>query len=359
MRINGNSTFTTLVSSSNLLNIKEGQRYFIEIIETAQNNEGAIILNGKKINVKFETDVQMGDKFWVTGVVEDDKIVLKKDRVEPSKLSIQTKLDSFLSRGLNNSTEISKYLIDFINQTTSLNNILNSRNSQLSSLISLLWAIIPKWSEVRKNGNNFLEDFYKKLGLELEKSIYEYIFQSRTRNSFTSDSVKLQLLYLLAQKQSSLDQAENDMLAKLLNEITGQQLWIQSGDKENAYILLHLPLQDNGILYNCKIAIEGKRKGQKIDVDFSHIALEIETENLGVIGVDLLIYRDSVNVKLLNDKLNDRLINNFDSLKYKVEESFKKLGYNLKHFTIDSFNSFTQFEKFISGNSMLGVDIKR
>jgi len=360
MQINNNPALTALISSFDQLNIKEGRRYLIEIVEVDSNNKGLIILNGKRINVKFETGVQIGEKFWVTGTIKNNKIVLKREFGEIFRPGLETKQDINLDRGINNTnSEISKYLIDFIHQTTSMNNLLNSKNSQFSNLISFLWAIIPKWSELKKCKDNFLNDYYKNLGIEMEKSMYEYFFQSRDKDDFTNESAKFQLLSLLTQKQNSLEQAEKEMLAKLLNEITGQQLWIQSGNKENSYILLHFPLQDNGTLYYCKMAIEWKRKGHKNDdFDFCHLAIKIDTENLGVFGVDLLIYKNSINIKLLNDKLADRLLTNIDNLQYQLEEVFKNLGYNLNSFSVDIFSNFTQFEKFISGNSMAGVDIK-
>ena len=358
MQINSNPILTTLMSNYDLLNIREGHRYLIEIVNVGQNNEGVIIINGTRINVKFETNVQIGEKFWVTGSIEDNKIVLKRELGEISKPEIDTKQNLLLNRGSSANADIAKYITDFTNKSTIINSLLNSRNSQLGSLISFLWSIIPKWSEVKKSKENFLYNYYKRLGVELEKTVYEYLFQSKSQNGFTSDSVKFQLLYLLAQKQNTLGQNEKDMLVKLLHEITGQQLWIQPGNKENIYMLLHFPLQDNGILYNCKIAIEGKRKGRKISVDFFHIALQVETENLGVVGVDLLIYRDSINVKLLNDKLIDGFKTNIDELQSQIDDIFTNLGYNLKNFSIDSFSNYSQFEKFISGNSMLGVDLK-
>lgn len=168
-------------------------------------------------------------------------------------------------------------------------------------------------------------------------------------------SIKTMLLKMLA--ENSVLKENKAALQGLLEEITGQQLWIQTGARDNAYALIHLPLQDNGVTYNCSIAVESSRKGEKSDIDHCHIALQVETENLGKIGADLRLYEKKLNICVLSSEIEslDILIHDlYDSTKKNLSD----LGFLLDNISLKTFEEYPQFANFIGGKYLSGVDVK-
>ena len=148
-----------------------------------------------------------------------------------------------------------------------------------------------------------------------------------------------------------------EKLELFLDRISGQQMWIQSGVRDNAYIIMQIPLQQNGKVYECKIAVESSRKGNKVDVDYCHIALEVETENLGMIGADLRLFERRLQISLITDDVHllQSLVEHSFAL---TKERFADQNITLDYVSVKTYEEYPQFNGFITGQTMGGVDIK-
>lgn len=340
-----------------LFKLRIGQRLQVEVINIDENQEGFVSIGDKIIRAKVEAQVQNGERFWVSvKEANDNEIVLSRDSLNNTKIN-KEQLIILMNRGFNVDKEISDYLVKFANNNLStILFLIKMKNPQLNQLTSLLLKIIPKWSEINKSNTNIILEYYKGLGIDLEKTLYESYFQEHKDISINSLSIKIQLLKVLSDNNSISDN-DKAILNQLLEEITGQQLWFQSGVKKDAYYLLHFPLQDNELFYNCKMAIESNRKGQKIDMEHCHIALQVETKYLGIIGADLMIYEDSISISIINNNIEE-LTPLIQNLYDETENSFASLGLKLKNISLKTHEDFPQFSKFISGNQICGVDLK-
>lgn len=268
-------------------------------------------------------------------------------------------LNTLLNRGISLNQEIAALMTKYINEpnASKLKTLLTNTTAEINPLAALLRNIVPDWSKL--NGKQFeaILIYLKRLGLEYESQIP---YQLKTMDcddvpDTVDNSVKSLLLKMVT--ADSLQRDNQKAVTNLLEEITGQQLWIQSGNNDTAYFLLHLPLQDNGNVYECRVAVESSRKGLKADVTHCHLALQVETENLNLIGADLNLYDNELSLCLLSDGQND-LESLVAGLSDQIKQNFADIGINLEKISFKSYDESAQFSKFISGQNILGVDIR-
>jgi len=370
MQINNLNLPLKSFSEGDSTQLKPGQRLMVEIISN-QNQEGWVSLNGRIVKAKIEAQVAAGDKLWTSvKTVDREGIVLSREGLAPDligKLSPEEVI-TLLTRGFQVEPNISEYLSKFIHMNSTLLSLLADKTNEFGGFLLLLQKIIPHWPlQARPGGpngpaNNFLLTFFKSLGLEYEKSIYDSYKLNNSKNTLDHPTVKMELLKLLANDGllpdgTRLSNEQKQSLGLFLQEITGQQLWVQTGINDNAYFLLHFPLQDGERYYYVKMALESPHRGDKIDVSRSHIALRVEMPHLGTIGVDLLRYDESLSVCILHDDV-EGLRPLIEELKEQTESNFRLLGLNLQRITLESFEDNPQFEKFLSGKPLGGVDLK-
>lgn len=354
-----------LLQDIDLSRLQVGQRLQVEVVSSKGNQEGFISLNGKMVKAKLEVPVEEGDRFWTTvketgenGVtlIRDPLQALKMQNLSPEQIL------TLLNRGFPLDPEISKQLQKFINSTpTSWLALLKAKNPLFGELIARLWAMIPRLAGLAESagyGEGFdLESYYHFLGLGYERLLREK-YQSKQREMDQS-SLKALLLQILSGKgEVSLSPDEREAVKNMLDDLTGQQLWIQTGSKENAYCLLHFPFQDNGIIYYCKVAAESSRKGRKLDLDHCHLALQAETPNLGLIGADLIIHEQDIRLTILHDEIEE-LSPLIQELSKSAEEGLAQLGYHLLAVAERKFEDLPQFTAFLAGQQFSGVDVKR
>ena len=144
---------------------------------------------------------------------------------------------------------------------------------------------------------------------------------------------------------------------EILNQLTGQQLWLRTGDQEKAYVLLHIPIRDNGNMLLANVAIESTRKGNKMDTDHCHLALQMETPLLGEVGVDLWFFEDNLSLRVLIDQ-PERLTSLLEQILPLTKESFLQIGFNLRSVEIGDLTIDQEFKRFILGQRKKGVDLK-
>ncbi len=362
MQIN-NLHFLNRVSETDLARLQVGQRLPVEVISNEANQEGVIALGGKIMKAKIEAQVQTGERFWAAvKEANENGIVLSRDILNNSKIDGLSKdqIIVLVNRGLNFDPQISETLTKFAKNkvTTGFASLASSNNSEIRNLLSALLQILPHWSKL--NGANYLPliDYFSSLGLENERMIYDkYRLTSNEGEPSESDNVKLNILKILEEQAHTLSKEEKSSLHQLLDEITGQQLWIQSGVRKNAYCLLHLPLQENGELFPCHIAMESSRKGAKMDATHSRIALQVETPHLGLVGADLMLFEDNMNVCFLNDDV-EYMVALVEELYEEVFANFKLMGLTVERFSVRSFKEVPFFSDFLTGKHMGGVDIE-
>ncbi|AHF11364.1 hypothetical protein [Dehalobacter restrictus] len=286
-------------------------------------------------------------------------------------------ITTILNRGINLTPEISVILAKYLNQQNSsvLKTMLSDQNSAnqssinqsstsqspvdqkspLSTLADLLWKIIPKWEDTSGEQFENILHYFKSLGLEHENQLLFKLKNNAGQEAEQTENVKTMLLNALAEDSAS---PEKSALKGFLDEITGQQIWIQTGNKENAaYFLMHIPLQNNNEIYNCLLAVESSRKGHKMDIEHCHLALQVETEHLDQLGADLTLYDNKLHICLLNDhreELNPLIEDIYDQIK----QGFADIGLSLEKISLKTYDEFPQFAHFLAGKNFSGVDIK-
>ncbi|KUO67003.1 MAG: hypothetical protein APF84_17575 [Gracilibacter sp. BRH_c7a] len=356
ININNSPILNKNVELSKLL---VGQRLTVEVISTDRNQQGLVSLGGKIHPAKIEAEVKPGDRF-LAAVRETNgqEIILSRENINGRITGLSNEqFILLLNRGLGIDSKILLLLNQFTQSTdTALMSILMTKSPDLNNLARNIWKSIPQWAEINGQTFNYLVKYYYLLGLEHERDIYE-LYKNDARQKETNEpSVKEQILLLLKEHAGKLPIQQKEYLELLLDKITAQQMWIQTGARENAYFLMHIPLQSNGTIYNCRIAVESSRKGNKIDVDHCHIAIEVETENLGIIGADLRLFEQRLQICLLNNDTDLHPL--LETIYESTKERFTNLGLILDNITIKTFEENPQFANFIAGQFVSGVDFE-
>jgi hypothetical protein len=166
-----------------------------------------------------------------------------------------------------------------------------------------------------------------------------------------NDTFKSMLLRLLETSAQNLTQSERGMAKALLDDVTAQQFWLQSGIRKNALVLLNVPLQDQEGWYQAQIAIESGRKGSKMDPEHCRIGVQVETYHLGTVGADVWIYEGRIHLCLLSDDPAG-LIEAAQSELMSAQEQFQALGMKLASLTTKNFSDMPRFRSFLAGEQL-------
>jgi len=236
----------------------------------------------------------------------------------------------------------------------------NSRTITDEFMIKLQ-STIPEWSGLsEENGAEKIVECLRKLGLNYEQRIMQLMkFDSAAKEAEINslkETVKFALLET-AQNKEGKELGSDSPLAQLLQKITGQQLWLKTGALDNAFILLQLPLLNQGQPMPVHMAIESARKGTKMDDQHCRIALQIETELLGDVGIDAFFNQDSVTLRVLtrDHQLLPLLI---EEVLPETKAKFARLGFNLANVETGDLDQNREFHSFLQGIRRSGVDVK-
>ncbi|NLO98235.1 MAG: flagellar hook-length control protein FliK, partial [Peptococcaceae bacterium] len=90
---------------------------------------------------------------------------------------------------------------------------------------------------------------------------------------------------------------------------------------------------------------------------YCHLALQLETPNLGQIGLDLLFYDNDLTLSLIYDE-PEVLKPMLEITEEEVKENFSQLGITLKTISLKKKTDHPLFEAFINGQQLGGVDFK-
>ncbi|NLM21094.1 MAG: flagellar hook-length control protein FliK [Peptococcaceae bacterium] len=359
MQVHNNISPVRLLQNQGLPVLKLGQYIKVEIIEKGPNGQGVISMAGKNIPAQLEAHVRAGEKFWASvREINQNSIVLKKENIPSGAIHNLSPQETMLlaNRGLSLEPRFVQLLTGFISaENSSLLSLLAGTNLPFSEYIrKLLRTAVPSWQTIKEN--NSILNYLRILGIDNENLIMK-MFKNGQNPEKNFTNIKLELLRVLAEYGNLLSRENKLFLNQFLNEITGQQLWYQTGVHENAYTILHFPLEDNEKYYLVKLAIESPRKGRKIDLQHCRIALQLETPNLGIIGADLLFYGKELSLSLLSNN-PEVLEPMLKVLEDEVKECFSQLGINLESISLKKMKEHPQFEAFINGQQLGGVDVQ-
>ncbi len=363
MKIDGTNIQAGQSLLSDILRLQVGQRVKVEILSLGQNEEGTINLGGTILKAKLQAQVKTGDQFLaLVKEVNDSGVTLSKDTLSAAQANNLSKeqIIILLNRGFGMDQQIAKLLAGFKESAKVLSilqalTLAASQNPKLQNLVDMLKQIIPQWADLNAQNYHPLQKYFHHLGLEYERFIADMLKKDGFAPTHEQLGLKALLLKLLA--EDDLKPRDRELIKLMLDEITGQQLWAQSGDKRNAYFLLHFLLQAYDQQYNCVLAFEGARKGQKTDINHSHIALQVDTPSLAQIGADIQLFDDKLQLVLLHD--HPYLLGPLVELAQdELKANLAGHGIQLEQVALKAFQDFPQFARFISGN-YAGVDVKR
>ncbi|SDC61197.1 MULTISPECIES: flagellar hook-length control protein FliK [unclassified Candidatus Frackibacter] len=224
---------------------------------------------------------------------------------------------------LNISTSNIKLLTNFLitkpNIANNLQNIMEEKQISQKSLHKLNSFIL------KPNNNKFstqeLKTKISNLGLDLEKNLLN--------NNFKPNSKLKGFLYTL---KSSDNPLLNHIINKATYNLTSQKLIMHQNESyDTNFLYLQLPLQINeNDLTTGHLTIYNQRK----EKDSNHknnslkLVLKLETENLGLINVELNFNNQKlmINIKTKSEKVLNRFKEEISTLKSKIID----LGYKIK-----------------------------
>ena len=135
-------------------------------------------------------------------------------------------------------------------------------------------------------------------------------------------------------------------------------MWFKTGALGNAYLLLHLPIFNQEELVPVQIAIESARKGGKMDEQHCRVGIQMETQQLGQVGIDAFFYGDSLTMRVLTCQ-PQYLPHLVEEVLPEATTQFAKLSITLTSIETGDLNENLEFQNFLQGSRRSGVDIQK
>ncbi|WP_088228266.1 hypothetical protein [Desulfosporosinus sp. FKB] len=332
-----------------------GQKIIVEMLSQEDDGKVSILANGKSAQAFLDFAAKPGDKFQaVVKNFMNNMLVLSRDTEvqKPVGSVLANTLNTVLAnRGLPNN-ELFVYLLNDA-QTASYPEIL--KNSDLpEELVQKFNDLIPslKGLSTQETAEQ-LKSFLKQLGINYEHRLFDILIKGQGGDSEEltqlKDTLKAQLLSLTNTHSSS------SVINQLLDKITGQQLWHDTGVDGNGYMLAEIPIRQDQKIKSIKLAIQGSRKNGKLDPNHCRIALQTETPNLGPIGIDAFFSTNQLSLSLLT-KNPDTLSVLIDGLMAEVKRDFQRIGVSLTSIHLKPLDN-SGFHTLLRGEAKNGVDV--
>lgn len=344
-----------------------GERVLVEVLSKGTEGEGVIRLQGQELLAQLETSAQTGETFWAkVGDVNEENVLLIRDpqMAASEPLNVTSQQVQLLSeRGLPLHEDFVVLLNAFFSGKAEMTDLL-AKAGQTSSLTQMINKniVLPEWGAfVENNSAEQLLGLLRTLGLNYEQRLFQLLkldpSEQETEKKKIKETLKYKLLQMLEDQEGRANSEEN-LLQPLLREITGQQLWMRTGIQENAYALLHLPLMLEGQPVLIKIALEGGRRGVRIDEQHCRVAFQVETPQLGEIGVDAFFNQETLTLHILTH-MPQVLASRIEEVIPDTKEQFAKLGFRLINVDIGDLTQNIEFQNFLQGVHRSGVDVQR
>ncbi|MHB8075286.1 hypothetical protein [Desulfosporosinus fructosivorans] len=346
----------------------QGERLMVEVVQKTAEGTGTIKVQGQNLSALLESTTTVGDKFWVkVGNVSEGSLLLVREPLVEKLAGIPVppqQLKQLTERGLPINQEIISLLKSFPTANTGLlSTLLTSlQGTPLEGLMMNLRKAIPKWEGLSENtGAEKLVECLRKLGLNYEQRIQNLMTldpqAKEVEKNSLQETFKFALLKALQGQDGLVNHDSEEILTNLLQKLTGQQLWIKTGALDNAYLLLHLPLLNQEQFVPTQIAIESARNGGKMDEQHCRVGIQMDTLQLGQVGIDAYFYEDSVTFRVLTDgHLPTQLL---EEALPETRTQFAKLGFNLTKIETGELGQNLEFQNFLQGSRRSGVDIQR
>lgn len=364
MEIGGVVT-TGAINRDSILKWNIGERLLVEVTGKKDGGEGSIRVNGQTISALLETTVQIGDKLWVkVGEVKEGSLLLIREPSADIKTGLNSspQLQQVSERGL----PVNQELIAMVKTLPTANNgilsslLANLQGTMTDELRLLIKKNSPEWKELsEKNGAEKLIACLRKLGINYENRVAQLLKLPSSAKEIEKNEIKDTLKFKLLEAIQGQEGDDGEgQITDFIRKITGQQLWFKTGALETAYMLLQLPIQNQGQLITAQIAIESGRKGIKMDEKHCRIALQIETEMLGEVGIDALFDNDSLNFCVLS-RDQETLHQLIQEIMPETRTEFAKLGFVIGNVDTGDLDQSVEFQNFLKGSRRSGVDIQR
>jgi len=357
------------VKSSLLEQRHPGERLLVEVVQKSSENEGTIRIKGQDLSALLETSTKVGEKFWVKiGNSSEGSLLLIREPIIERSGDIHVVPQQFkqlIERGLPINQEIVNLLKTFPTANPGLLGALltSMQGTPLNRLLLKFRKSSLNWEGLsEETGADMIVDYLRKLGLNYEQRIQQMMKLDPQAKQIEKDNLKDTFKFALLealQNQTSLEGDEfKETLTKLLQKLTGQQLWFKSGALDNAYLLIHLPIFYQKQFVAVQIAIESAREGGKMDAQHCRIGIQMETKQLGLVGIDAFFYEDSLTFRVLTRDLQfpPQLL---AAVLPETKAQFAKLGFNLTKIETGDLSQALEFQNFLQGSRRSGVDIQR
>jgi hypothetical protein len=343
-----------------------GERLLVEVVQKTSEGEGTIRVKGQNLSALLGSLSTVGEKFWVkVGNLSEGSLLLIREPLMEKQGDIHVtpqQFDQLTERGLPVNQEIIALLKTFPTTNTGvLGTLLTSlQGTQLDGLIMNLKKSSPEWEGLSgETGAEKLVECLRKLGLDYEQRIQLMMKLDPQAKETEKNSLKETFKFtLLEALQNQEGQDHEGILGNLLQKFTGQQLWFKTGALDNAYLLLHLPLVNKDQLVPVQIAVESARKGGRMDEQHCRVGIQLETQQLGKVGIDAFFYDDSLNLRVLTRDLQF-LPQLLEVVLPETRIQFAKLGFNLTKLETGDLDQAIEFQKFLEGSRRSGVDLQR
>lgn len=343
-----------------------GERLLVEVVQKISEREGTIRVKGQDVSALLETSTKVGEKFWVkVGNLSEGSLFLIREPLMLKQVNIPIDPQQFrqlTERGLPINQEIITLLKSFPTANTGILSALltNLQGTPLDGLLMKFRKLIPQWQGMsEETGAEKLVECLQKLGLNYEQRIQQMINLDSQSMEIEKNSLKETFKFMLLEalkNQEGVDDSEVT-LTNLLHKLTGQQLWFKTGALDNAFLLLHLPLLNQEQLVTVQIAIESARKGGKMDEQHCRVGIQMETEQLGQVGIDAFFYKDSLTFRVLTND-HQFLPQLLKEALPETRTQFAKLGFNLTNIETGELSQNIEFQNFLKGFRRSGVDIQ-
>ncbi|HEY8910512.1 MAG TPA: hypothetical protein VIM51_09560 [Desulfosporosinus sp.] len=346
-----------------------GERLLIEVIQKTGDKEGTIRVKGQDVFALLDTSIEVGEKFWAkVGNPKEGNLLLIREPLLETQADIHVVPQQFqqlTERGLPINQELMTLLKTFPTSNTGILGSLigNVQGTMTDEFMTCLRKSIPEWNGLsEENGADQLVECLRKLGLNYEQRIQQMLKLDSSAKEVEKNSLKDTFKFKLLEAIQNLEGQHNydpdGPLAQLLQKITGQQLWFKLGALDNAFMLLHLPLLNQDQLVPVQIAIESARKGPKMDEQHCRVAIMIETQQLGEIGIDAFFDQDSLTFRILtrNTPFLPQLL---EEVMPQTKTEFSKLGFTVAKVETGDLDRNIEFQNFLRGIRRSGVDVQR
>ena len=220
------------VSSNLLKQGQPGERLWVEVVQKTSEGVGTIRVKGLDVSALLEPSTKVGDQFWVkVGNLNEGSLMLIREPLVEKQGKMQLaplQSKQVTERGLPVNQEIISLLKTFtIEKPGIFSALLTSlQDTPFDGLIANLRKSSPKWEGLsEENGAEVLLESLRKLGLDYEQRIQHLMTldpeAKETEKSSLKETFKFALLQSL-QNQETLEHHSQEMVKKLLENLTGQ-----------------------------------------------------------------------------------------------------------------------------------------